>query len=182
MNAFGLEVCRWCQTTVADGSEELKSVDKTHSKTNAPDHIPSDHQFGAVKGRSTAHELVNVLHICHQAADNQKITRAAFVDFAKAFDHVDHRLVLNKMAALRVQPFIIQWMHSFLLERRQRVKINIIASNWATLNGGIPQGTWLGPYIFLIHINDLQTTLLAFKFIDDVTVIEMIDIIASSQM
>ena len=86
------------------------------------------------------------------------------------------------MAALGVQPFIIRWMHSFLLDRRQRVKINNIASNWTTLNGGMPQGTWLGPYIFLIHINDLQTTLPAFKFIDDVTVIEVIDSIASSQM
>jgi len=73
-------------------------------------------------------------------------------------------------------------MYSFLLERCQRVKINIIASNWATLNGGMSQSTWRGPYIFLIHINDLQTTLPAFKFIDDVTVIEVIDSIASSQM
>jgi len=47
-----------------------------------------DYQFGAEKSRSTTHELVNILHICHKAADNQKTTRAAFVDFAKAFDHV----------------------------------------------------------------------------------------------
>jgi len=86
------------------------------------------------------------------------------------------------MAALGVQTFIIRWMHAVLLEPRQHVKINIIASNWATLNGGMPHGTWLGPYIFLIYINDLQTTLPAFKFIDDVTVIEVIDSIASSQM
>jgi len=88
-----------------------------------------DHQCGAVQGRSITHELVNILHICHQAADNQRMTRAAFVDFAKAFDHVDHQIVLNKMAALGVQPFIIRWMHSFLLECRQRLKINIIACN-----------------------------------------------------
>ena len=56
-----------------------------------------DHQFGAVKGRSTTHE-----HICHQAADHQKIARAAFIDFAKACDHVYHHVVLNKMAALGV--------------------------------------------------------------------------------
>jgi len=92
------------------------------------------------------------------------------------------------MAALGVQLFIIRWKHSFLLERRQRVKINIIASNWTTFNGEIPQGTWLGPYIFLIHINDLQATLPAFKFINDVTVIEVIEVIkvidsiTSSQM
>ena len=62
-----------------------------------------DHQFGTVKGRSTIQELVNILHICHQAADHQKIARAVFIDFAKAFDH---HLVLNKMAALGVPPFI----------------------------------------------------------------------------
>ena len=129
----------------------------------------------------TIHELVNILHICHQAADYQKIARAAFIDFAKAFDHVDHHLVLNKMAALGVQPFITRWMHSFSLDRRQRVKIHNIASDWTTLNGGMPQGTWLGPYIFLIHINDLHSILPSFKFIDDVTVIEVIDSIASSQ-
>jgi len=84
------------------------------------------------------------------------------------------------MVALGAQPFITRWMHSFLLECCQRVKINNIASHWATLNGRMPQGTWLGPYIFLIRINDLQTTLHAFKFIDDVTVIEVIDSIAQS--
>jgi len=65
------------------------------------------------------------------------------------------------------------------------MKINNIVSDWATLNGGMPQGTWLGPYIFLIHIDDLQTTLPAFEFIDDITVIEVIEVIdsiASSQM
>ena len=61
-----------------------------------------DHQFGTVKGRSTFQELVNILHICHQAAYHQKITRAVFIDFAKAFDHVYHHVVLNKMAALGV--------------------------------------------------------------------------------
>jgi len=135
-----------------------------------------------MRSRSITHELVNILHICHQAADNQKLKRAAFFYFAKEFDHVDHHLLLNIMAALGVQPYIIRLMHSFLLERRQRMKINIIASNWSTLNGGMPQGTWLGPFIFLIHINDHQTTLPAFKLIDDVTVIEVIDSIASSQM
>jgi len=59
-----------------------------------------DHHFGVVKGRYATHELVNTLHICHQAADDQNIARATFVDFAKAFDHLDHHIVLNKMAAL----------------------------------------------------------------------------------
>ena len=69
----------------------------------------------------------------------------------------------------------------FLLDRRQRVKIKNFTSNWTTLNGGMPQGTWLGPYIFLIHISDLQTTHHTFKFIDDVTVLEVIDKLDGSQ-
>jgi len=74
-------------------------------------------------------------------------------------------------------------MHLFLLDRRQRVKINKYVSNWATLNDGIPEShsLWLGPYIFLIHINDLHSTLPVIKFID-VTVIEAIDSIACRQM
>jgi len=62
-----------------------------------------DHQLVAVKGRSTTR--TNSSHICHQAADNQKITRAAFVHFANAFDLVHRQIVLNKMVALGVQPF-----------------------------------------------------------------------------
>ena len=89
-----------------------------------------DYRFGAVKGRSTAYKLVNNLHICHQAANHQKITRAVFVDFDNAFDRLDHHIVLNKMAALGVPPFVTRWMHSFLLDRRQRVDNINIASNW----------------------------------------------------
>jgi len=62
-----------------------------------------DHEFVSVKGRSTTHEILNILHICHQAADNQKITRAAYINSAKAFDHIE----LIKMITLGVQPFII---------------------------------------------------------------------------
>ena len=79
------------------------------------------------------------------------------------------------MGVLDVQPFITQWMHSCLLDRCQRVKINNIASSRTTLIGGMPQGTWFSPNISLIHIDYLQTTLSAIKLIDDVTVIELHD-------
>jgi hypothetical protein len=126
--------------------------------------------------------LAHILHACHQAVDNRQSVRAAFIDFAKAFDHVDHSIVLNKMMQLGVQPFVIRWMHSFLIDRTQRVKINNSVSSWTTLNGGMPQGTWLGPYIFLIHINDLRTEQLTFKFIDDVTIVEVLNSLDRSKM
>jgi hypothetical protein len=81
-----------------------------------------------------------------------------------------------------VQPFIIRWIYSFLSNRQQRVEINSVTSNWATMNGGMFQGTWLDPYVFLININDLQTIQPTFKFIEDVTVTEVTDQPESSQM
>jgi hypothetical protein len=70
------------------------------------------------------------------------------------------------MAALGIHPFIRKWMHSFLLNRQQRVKIGSVVSEWTSPNEGMPQGTWFGPYIFLILINDLETFLTLFKFVE----------------
>jgi hypothetical protein len=74
-----------------------------------------EYQFGTLKGRSTTHELVYILHACHQAADNHQSMRAAFIDFAKAFYHVDHSIVLNTMTQINVQPFITRWMDALFL-------------------------------------------------------------------
>jgi hypothetical protein len=77
------------------------------------------------------------------------------------------------MAAMGIPDFIICWMFSFLADRRQRVKIHNYLSQWVTLNGGMPQGTWLGLYIFLILINDLTSTEVQLdKYVDDVTATE----------
>jgi hypothetical protein len=72
-------------------------------------------------------------------------------------------------------------MHSFLQNRQQRVKIGSTVSDWITLTGGMPQGTWFGPYVFLMQIDDLQTILPTYKFVDDVTLSEVIDL-SGSQM
>jgi hypothetical protein len=92
----------------------------------------------------------------HQALDSHNSIRAVFIDYSKAFDHVDHSTVLRKMTALGIHPLLLKWMHSFLSYRQQRVKVGNI-SDWITLKGGMPQGTWLGPYVFLILIDDLNT-------------------------
>jgi hypothetical protein len=139
-------------------------------------------QFGALRGRSTTHALIDITHMWHKALDDRNSVRALFVDYSKAFDHVDHSTVLNKMAALDIHPCLLKWMHSFLLNRQQRVKIGNTFSDWITLKGGMPQGTWLGPYVFLIIINDLTTMMATFKFVDDVTLTEIVDQSNTSQM
>jgi len=139
-------------------------------------------QFGAIRGRSTSHALVDIVHKWHKALDEQRSVRAVFVDYAKAFDHVDHPTVMNKLAALAVPPIILRWLHSFLMNRQQRIKIGDVLSDWASPNGGMPQGTWLGPYVFLALINDLQSQLELHKFVDDCTLSEIIAKLSVSTM
>jgi hypothetical protein len=131
-------------------------------------------QFGALKGRSTSHALVDIVHKWHQAVDSQKSVRIVFVDYAKAFDHVDHTTVMAKLAAIGAPSTVLHWLHSFLFNRQQRVMINGTFSDWTSPNGGMPQGTWLGPYVFIALINDLTSTMDLHKFVDDCTLSEVI--------
>ena len=131
-------------------------------------------QFGGLKGRSTIHALVDLLHLWQTAIDEGNSVRVVFIDYAKAFDHVDHTTVINKMIKMGVPDFIIQWTRSFLTQRQQRVKIGHFMSHWQTMNGGMPQGTWLGMYIFLILINDLVAKIRIHKYVDDITMSEIL--------
>lgn len=131
-------------------------------------------QFGALKGRSTTHALVDIMHQWHKAIDDRQSVRVIFVDYAKAFDHVDHPTVMKKLAAIGVPPIILRWLHSFLMDRQQRVMINGAFSDWASPNGSMPQGTWLGPYVFLTLINDLTSMMELHKFVDDCTLSEIV--------
>lgn len=139
-------------------------------------------QFGAIKGRSTSHALVDILHKWHRALDSRQAVRIVFVDYAKAFDHVDHPTVMKKLEAIGVPPVILRWLHSFLQDRQQRVKIGDVYSDWASPNGSMPQGTWLGPYVFLTLINDLASTVELHKFVDDCTLSEILSTFNQSSM
>ena len=131
-------------------------------------------QFGALKGRSTTHALVDILHNWNAALDSGSSIRAVFVDYAKAFDHVDHSILITRLITLGVPAYIIRWIFSFLDKRQQRVKIGTILSTWLQLNGGMPQGTWLGPLTFVILIDGLKLECLVHKFIDDTTASEIL--------
>jgi hypothetical protein len=145
------------------------------------DHLDA-RQYGALRGKSTTHYLVDILHHWHAALDSSNSVRALFVDFTKAFDHVDHSLVIKKLIQLGIPDLLIRWVCSFLYNRQQRVKIGNILSNWVTLKGAMPQGSWLGPLTFLILIDDLEPSCLTHKYIDDVTLTEIIAKGQNSQM
>jgi Reverse transcriptase (RNA-dependent DNA polymerase) len=83
-------------------------------------------------------------------------------------------IVIQKLNYLKVSQVLIQWSSSFLADRQQRVKISDVYYNWITLRGGMPEGSFLGPLIFLITINDLTAQCLLYKFLDDVTLSETV--------
>jgi len=126
-------------------------------------------QFGCLKVKSTTHELVDLLHHWHRALDKNQTIRAVFIDYAKAFEHVDHSIVIRKLCKLGVPDILVRWICSFLQNRFQRVKLYRIFSDWLSLNGGMPQGSWLGPLTFIVLIDDLSTGCLIHKFVDDST-------------
>jgi len=82
-----------------------------------------DRQYGALRQRSTTHALVDMLHHWHAAVDNGESVRTVFVDFTKAFDRVDHNVLVAKLVSLGLSDVIVRWICAFLRQRRQRVKI-----------------------------------------------------------
>ena len=131
-------------------------------------------QFGALKGKSTSHALIAIIHRWCGALDAKKNVRALFVDFSKAFDRVDHTLLLNKLQSYGTPHVLVKWLFSFLKDREQRVKIGQMYSGWRKLDAGFPQGTWLGPLAFVTLIDDLQPSCSVHKFIDDTTFTEIL--------
>ena len=133
-------------------------------------------QYGALKGLSTTHALVDLLHNVHEFIHNGNDARICFIDYTKAFDLIDHNILLSKFELLGLDRWIINWLRDYLSDREQRVKLGNSVSTWLKLNGAVPQGSWLGPLCFIVYMNDmeLQDGTLTHKYIDDITISESI--------
>ena len=123
-----------------------------------------------------------MLHHWHAAVDKSQSVRMVFVDFAKAFDHVDHNILVAKFVELGLPDVIVRWMCAFLRDRRQRVKIGDVLSDWLQLAAGMPQGSYLGPLTFVILIDALRPGCLTHKYVDDTTMTEILEKTAVSGM
>ena len=95
-----------------------------------------------------------------------------YLDFNKAFDKVPHQRLLLKLKAHGIGNVMINWIEKWLIDRRQRVVVDGEVSNWKSVLSGVPQGSVLGPNLFLIYINDLDDDITSkvLKFADDTKV------------
>ena len=100
-----------------------------------------------------------------------------YLDFSKAFDKVAHRRLLKKLDNYGIRGQLLNWIQDFLTDRQQRVVINGEISGWTDITSGIPQGSVLGPILFLIYINDLPCAIngLMKIFADDARIYYEID-------
>ncbi len=139
--------------TMSKANESImRDVLIEHLKGNK---IISPNQHGFQSGRSTVTQLLVCMHDWVEAIDKNKVIDIIYIDIAKAFDSVSHRKLLLVMESMSFHPQIVNWVKDYLSERCQYVEIEGEASQVNSITSGVPQGSLIGPVLFLIYINSL---------------------------
>ena len=128
-------------------------------------------QFGFRQQYSTSHALINITENIRKALDDGNIGCGVFVDLQKAFDTVDHQILLAKLNHYGIHGVSNDWFKSYLYNHNQYVSINGFDSGITTIICGVPQGSVLGLLLFLVYINDLNQAIKPCKvhhFADDI--------------
>ena len=129
-----------------------------------------ERQFGFRRSHSTNHTLLNIVERIRRSLDDGNFACGVFVDLQKAFDTVDHSILISKLSHYGIRGKAKDWFHSYLSNRSQFVSISSKGSSVKIIPHGVPQGSVLGPLLFLIYINDLHQAIFSsetFHFADD---------------
>lgn len=137
----------------------------------------SEKQHGFVHGRSCTTQLLKVVDKWTEILDEGGEVDTVFLDFAKAFDTVPHQRCLAKLQGYGMGGKVLEWIRQFLTGRRQRVTVSGSFSTWADVVSGVPQGSVLGPVLFVCYINDLPETITSFLYMyaDDTKVFRKVN-------
>ena len=131
-------------------------------------------QFGFRKKHSTNHALLSIVEQIRKNMDNKIFPCGVFVDLQKAFDTVNHNILIQKLKHYGINGKANDWISSYLNNRNQSVKLNGVLSNQNSISCGVPQGSILGPLLFLIYINDMHRALpqsTVYHFADDTNLV-----------
>ena len=134
-------------------------------------------QSGFIAGDSTTNQLTFLYNTFCQALDSGKEKRVVFCDVSKAFDRVWHKGLLCKLRAAGISGSLLSWFESYLSERGQRVILPGTKSDWNYVHAGVPQGSILGPLLFLLYINDIVKDIQSYirLFADDTSLFIVVE-------
>ena len=133
-----------------------------------------EYQFGFRKNHSTSHAIITLVERVTKALDTGKYVVGVFIDLQKAFDTIDHGILLRKLELYGIKRNLLNWFKSYLSYRSQYVEYNNTISERKYIHHGVPQGSILGPLLFILYVNDFSRSsdlLFSILFADDTTVL-----------
>lgn len=131
-----------------------------------------NNQFGFRKNHCTEHALIKLVDTITEALDNNKVVCSVFIDLKKAFDTIDNNILIQKLYNYGIRGNCLNLIKSYLTNRYQYVSIANLNSNLASISLGVPQGSILGPILFILYINDIHNASIISNpilFADDTT-------------